>query len=272
MSSPLATASRMYRTAIGALAASAWAIARASFISSAAGTTRLTRPMRHASSAEICCPDEQQLERAAATDQTRQPLRAGIPGQKAEIDLRLTELGGVGGDPNRARHREFAAAAEREPVDGGDHRFAETLDPIEERLSFARVFAAADRRLRRQLVDIRTGDEGAIARAREDQRAHRFVGAGLGDHLTQLVQRRPVQRVQHFRTVDRDNRDRAIPIDEHLFVRHNRRLYRPAFAPADRRGDEEKRGDCGGSARGVGDPVTHALGSGRQRSSDGIRR
>src|SRR5581483_5262937 len=56
ISAPLLTALMMYFIAIGALAASCAASARTAVISSAAGTTRLTRPMRSASSAVIGAP------------------------------------------------------------------------------------------------------------------------------------------------------------------------------------------------------------------------
>ena len=80
---------------------------------------------------------QQHLERAAAADQPRQPLRAGVAGDDAEIDLRLAEARGVGGDPDRAGHRQLAAAAEREAVDRGNDRLAEVLDQIEDVLTCA---------------------------------------------------------------------------------------------------------------------------------------
>ena len=43
------------------------------------------------------------------------------PGE-AEIHFGLTELRVLARDADIAGHREFAAAAEREAVDGGDHR------------------------------------------------------------------------------------------------------------------------------------------------------
>ena len=109
---------------------------------------------------------EEHLERAAAADQPRQPLRAGIAGDDPEVDLGLPEPRRVGGDPERAGHRQLAAAAEREAVDRGDHRFAEVLDQVEDVLPRPRMFAAADRRLHRQLVDVGAGDERLLARTR----------------------------------------------------------------------------------------------------------
>ena len=71
---------------------------------------------------------EQQLERAPAADEPRQALRSGVAGNQPEVDFGLSELRGVGREAHRAGHRQLAAAAEREPVDGGNHRLAEVLD------------------------------------------------------------------------------------------------------------------------------------------------
>ena len=79
--------------------------------------------------------------------QPRQTLRAAVAGNEPEVDLRLAELRRVGRDPQRARHRQLAAAAEREAVDRGDRRLAEVLDEIEHLLAANRVLAAARRAL-----------------------------------------------------------------------------------------------------------------------------
>ena len=116
---------------------------------------------------------QNQLHRPALPDEARQPLRAGVAGKDAEVDFGLAEPGGVGREPQRARHRELAAAAERVAVDRGDDRLAQVLDEIEHVLAGERVLAARDRRLHRQLVDVGAGDERLLARAGEDDDAHR---------------------------------------------------------------------------------------------------
>ena len=139
----------MYCIAIGAFAASSAASVFASAISSAAGTTRLTRPICSASSRRDLTSGQQQIERDALADQPRQPLRAAVAGNDAEVDLRLAEPRRVGRDAQRARHRQLAAAAEREAVDRGDHRLAHVLDQIEDVLAAQRVLLALRRALRR---------------------------------------------------------------------------------------------------------------------------
>ena len=59
---------------------------------------------------------QEQLERPPLANQPRQPLGPGIPGHEAEIDLRLAEPGRIGGNPDRAGHRQLASAAERDPL------------------------------------------------------------------------------------------------------------------------------------------------------------
>ena len=95
--------------------------------------------MRSASTAEIGAPAEHQLERPALADQPRQALRAGVAGKHAQIDFGLAEHRRVGRDPQRARHRQLAAAAERVTVDGGDDRLAEILDEVEDLLRGERM-------------------------------------------------------------------------------------------------------------------------------------
>src|SRR5882757_8989153 len=63
-----------------------------------------------------------ELERPALADQPREPLRSAAARKESERDLRLAELRTVHRDPDGARHRGLAAAAERKAVDGCDHR------------------------------------------------------------------------------------------------------------------------------------------------------
>ena len=168
ISSPRLMASMAYRSAIGGLAASSAASARASFIRSAAGTTRLTNPIASASDAENRITRQNQLHRLRLADQARQPLRAGKSWNQPEVDLRLAEPCGVGRDAQRTRHGELAAAAEREAVDGRDDRLAEPLDEIEHVLPGQRALPRALGRVARDLVDVGAGDEGFVASAGHD--------------------------------------------------------------------------------------------------------
>jgi hypothetical protein len=68
-----------------------------------------------------------QVHRLGLADGARQALRAAGAGQGAQLDLRLAELRGVGGDDHVAHHRQLAAAAQREAGHRGDHRLAAVL-------------------------------------------------------------------------------------------------------------------------------------------------
>ena len=98
--------------------------------SSAAGTTRETRPARSASAASIMRAGQHHVHRLGLADRARQALRAAGAGDDAELDLGLAELRGVGGDDDVAHHRQLAAAAEREAGDRGDHRLAHLADRL----------------------------------------------------------------------------------------------------------------------------------------------
>ena len=102
----------------------------------------MTSPRRCASWRGDLFAGQQQFERAPLADDPRQPLRAGVAGDEPEIDFRLAELRGVGGDPDRARHRELAAAAQREAVDRGNDGLPHVLDQVEHVLPGDRVLAA----------------------------------------------------------------------------------------------------------------------------------
>src|SRR5213082_353536 len=63
---------------------------------------------------------EVHLERLALSDEPRQPLGAAEAGDDPEVDLGLAERGRLRRDAEVARHRQLAAAAERERVHGRD--------------------------------------------------------------------------------------------------------------------------------------------------------
>ena len=176
--------------------ASSAASARASFIRSAAGTTRLTSPIASASDAVIGLPGENQLHRLRLADEARQPLRAGKSRNQPEIDLRLPEARRVGRDAKRARHGKLAAAAERESVDGGNDRLAELLDEIEDVLAAERTLPRGIGRVACDLVDIGAGHKGLVAATGHDDAADRFVVLKVENGLPDFVEGRGVERVQ----------------------------------------------------------------------------
>src|SRR3954447_24930834 len=73
---------------------------------------------------------ENQLQRATLADQPGQTLRPPVARDDADRHFRLAELGRFDSQPDRGGHRQFAAAAEGEAVDGRDDRLAEVLDEL----------------------------------------------------------------------------------------------------------------------------------------------
>src|SRR4030095_8645748 len=108
---------------------------------------------------------------APRTHEARQPLRAAVSRNQAEVDLRLTDPRRIARDPQRTRHGKLASAAEREAIDGSDDRLAHVLDEIEDMLPGGGAVAAAGRRLLRELVDVGAGDEGTVASPGNDDAA-----------------------------------------------------------------------------------------------------
>ena len=84
--------------------------------------TWLTIPSACASCAVDPAAGQHELHRALLADHAREPLGAAAARDDPEQDLRLAELGRLGGDDHVAGERQLAAAAERAAGHGGDHR------------------------------------------------------------------------------------------------------------------------------------------------------
>jgi hypothetical protein len=162
---------------------------------------------------------QQQLQRGAPADEPGQPLRAGVPGNDAEIDLGLTQSRRLRGDTQGAGHRQLAPSAERVAVDRRHDGLAKVFDQVEDVLPAHRVIAAAGGRLHRQLVDVGAGDEGLVAAARDDHRPDALVPPEREHRAAQLVERLQVERIEDFGPVDRDRRDTSVPIDQNVLER-----------------------------------------------------
>src|SRR6267154_2521021 len=78
---------------------------------------------------------EDELECSASSYQTRQALRASIPGHDSKLYFRLTEFRAFGSDSDRARHRQLAPTTQGKAVDCGDDWLAKVLDKVGQCLS-----------------------------------------------------------------------------------------------------------------------------------------
>src|SRR5271165_4130372 len=104
-----------------------------------------------------------ELKGPSLPDQSGQALRTASARKEAQFHFRLTELCVLCGDPDGARHRSFAATAERKPVDCRDHRLTEILDEVQDRLAKAAGPFCFHSSNMSEFADIGSSDEGLIA-------------------------------------------------------------------------------------------------------------
>ena len=191
----------------------------ASSISEAAGTTRETRPERSASAASIMRPVRIISIAFDFADRAGQALRAAGAWDDAELDLRLAEFGGVGGENEIAHHRDLASPAKRETGDSGDDglaRLRHILPAGDE---------VADKSLGEGLVlhflDVGAGGERLLGAGQHD-RADRGVGLEGLERRVEVLHQGRRQRVQGLRPVEPDEADAAMGFDEEVGVGHGR--------------------------------------------------
>ncbi len=159
------------------------------------------------------------MQGPAFADQSRQALRAAAAGKESELHLGLAELGVFRRDANGAGHRRLAAAAERETIDGGDHRLAEIFHELEHALPETARFLGFDRRHMRQFADIRACDEGFVASAGENDAAYGGIVPGILERHTQILPGRRIQRVHHPGAIERHISDTALFLTQNILER-----------------------------------------------------
>ena len=115
---------------------------------------------------------ENELERAASADKSRQTLRSATARDYSQFHFRLTELRVLRSDSNRACHRGFATATKRKAIHGRDHGLAEIFNQIEDILSKRARFLSFDGADLRELVDVGASDERFVAGSSQDHAAH----------------------------------------------------------------------------------------------------
>ena len=175
---------------------------------------------------------EDEFQRPALAHQPRQALRAGEAGHQAELDLGLAELRGVGREPQRAGHRQLAAAAQGEAVDRGDDGLAQLLDQVEDAAARVRAcaLAASGVSVASSLMSAPATNAFSPAPVRMTTRTD-GVGAQRAACLAQFRQRGGVERVEHRRPVDRDGGDGPVDGDEEVFVGHRVTCSRARLYP-----------------------------------------
>jgi hypothetical protein len=127
----------------------------------------------------------------------------------------------VRSDAEMTCERQFTAAAEGKTVHGGDHRAAETFEPIEHALAALAHLPSFDGGRFGQLTDVGARYESLFAHTREDDAAHRGVGIQFRDRDIEFADDHRVQRVEFVRPVDGDDGDAVIlPFNEEGCVSH----------------------------------------------------
>src|SRR5689334_4337731 len=165
-------------------------------------------------------PGQQQVEGDAFADEAREPLRARISRNDPEIDFWLTNPRGIRSNAQRARHCELTSATKAEPVYGGNHGLAHVLDQIEDMLSALRVFFALRRLQRRELVDVRPGDERFVTCTCNDDDTDVSVLLEMKNRASQLVGCWGVEGVQNSGAVDGEDRDGTVVLEQEVVKSH----------------------------------------------------
>ena len=116
---------------------------------------------------------QHQLHRPLLAEHPRQALGAAAAGDDPEVDLRLAELGRLGGDDHVAGQRQLAAAAERVAGDGGDQRRLDRGEAPPERRG--RVVEGLGEAALAHRLDVGAGGEDLVGAGDHDA-AHLGVG------------------------------------------------------------------------------------------------
>src|SRR6476661_3688884 len=147
----------------------------------------------------------------------RQALRAADAGNDSKLDLRLAELGAIGGDHDVALHGALATATKRKACHRRDTWLARLCRGIPVRDEIAEI--GLDEGLVRHFFDVGPGGEGFVATRYEDATDLVVAIEGL-DRLRQLGNQRLVERVEGLRAVEADNSDAALCFNNDILVGH----------------------------------------------------
>ncbi len=151
--------------------------------------------------------DEVHLQGLVRPHQPRQPLGAAEARDDPQLDLRLAEDRRARRDPHVARHRELAAATERQAVDRGDRGDALGAELFEQRVRGVDQLLAAGRVHRRERLDVGARAVQERVRRGDHERPHRGLRRLL-DPLPHLAQVLDHLRGDRVHLTVREPRDR----------------------------------------------------------------
>src|SRR5690348_7036657 len=155
-----------------------------------------------------------QQQRLSPAGQGGQSLGAAPGRHDGQRGLGEADRDVVRGDPDVGGHRYLGAAAEGVPVQRRDDRGREGGDPVAQAAHAQghghRLGLRADLR---ELLEVATGDEGAIAAAADDQ----DVGGGRGvQNLVQGVHGREADGIAHRGAVHGQDRHALLELEQHI--------------------------------------------------------
>src|SRR5262249_34104328 len=118
--------------------------------------------------------------------------------------------------------RKFAAAPKRKTVDGTDRWLAHRFQQMHDALTVERKLFPVHRSLLGKFGNIRACNKGLFSHTGQDEHADTYIVARVEQSAMQLFDGLPVQRVQHFRTIERDGGNAVFLVVENVLVAHRR--------------------------------------------------
>ena len=165
-------------------------------------------------------PGEQKFERGGAADEARETLRSTVAGDEPELDLGLTQAGGLTGEPHGAGHGEFASAAQSEAVDERDDRLAAGLDEPKDGLSATGLRRAGGGIRQSEFPDVGTCGERLSTRSGDENDANRWVSRECGEGTFEVVEDLGVERVQNLGAIQCEENDAVLRLAQQRLVGH----------------------------------------------------
>ncbi len=163
-------------------------------------------------------PSEAHFHGLGLADIAGEALRTADARHDAQIDLRLTEFGGVGRDDEITQHGQLAPAPQRPARYGGDNGLADVRYPViglGKEVGLEHVHVG----LRRHLLDIRTSGESSL-RACQNDAADSIVAIPCFHGLRDFAQQFRIQCIERLRAVERNNADAAFDRGEDVLIGH----------------------------------------------------
>src|SRR5688500_12539258 len=162
---------------------------------------------------------EYHVERVPKPRELSKPLRASPTRNEPEHDLGKREhrLRMIGSDAPGARHRRLEAAPQAGAMNRRDHRGAELLQAVQQRLPVERQSLRVIGRANLQkLLDVGAGDEGVGLAAQQNRRVNRGITLEPAHELDEILLHGAVELVHRLvRKIHGDDGDAVLDLHRH---------------------------------------------------------